>query len=99
VLGAGRYLLGVLELGVIVGFAWLGAAAVRRRLVSELDGPIALLATSVMAIAGLLWTAELLGTFGWFEEVPYLAAVVIAGAGLWLSVGRRRGGPSVLRGF
>ncbi len=98
-LGVGRYLLGVVELLVLVGFAWVGAAAVRRRLVSELDGLVAQLATALLAIAGLLWIAELLGTFGWFQEVPYLVVVVIAGAGLWLSVGRRRGGPSVLLGF
>ena len=33
-----RYLLGVAEIGLLVGFAWLGAAAVRRRLLPELDG-------------------------------------------------------------
>lgn len=93
-LGVGQYLLGVVELLVLGGFAWVGAAAVRRRLVSELDGPVGLLATSVMAIAGLLWIAEVLGTFGWFKELPYLLTVVIVGAGLWLSVGRRRGGSS-----
>jgi hypothetical protein len=98
-LGVGQYLLGVVELLVLVGFAWLGAAAVRGLLVPELKGPVAQLVTALLAIAGLLWIAELLGTFGWFEVGPYLAAVVIAGAGLWLSVERRRGGPSVLLGF
>jgi hypothetical protein len=89
-LGFGQYLLGVVELLVLVGFAWVGAAAARKRLVPELDGLVAQMATALLAIAGLLWIAELLGTFGWFEEVPYLAVVIIAGAGLWLSVGRRR---------
>jgi hypothetical protein len=98
-LGIGQYLLGVVELLVLVGFAWVGAAAVRRRLVPELNGLAAHLATALLAIAGLLWIAELLGTFGWFEEGPYLAAVVVVGAGLWLAVERRRGGPSVLLGF
>jgi hypothetical protein len=98
-LGVGQYLLGVVELLVLVGFAWVGAAAVRRRLVPELNGLVAQLATALLTIAGLLWIAEVLGTFGWFETVPYLAAVVVVGAGLWLSVGRRRGGPSVLLGF
>jgi hypothetical protein len=98
-LGVGQYLLGVVELLVLVGFAWLGAVAVRRRLVSGLEGAPAQLATAVLAIAGLLWIAEALGTFSWFEVGPYLLAVTIVGAGLWLSVGRRRGGPSVLLGF
>ena len=40
-LGAGRYLLGVAEIGLLVGFAWLGAtAACRRRLVPDVfEGP------------------------------------------------------------
>lgn len=98
-LGVGRYLLGVAELGLIVGFAWLGTASVRRRLVAELGGVPSQLATAVLAIAGLLWIAEGLGTFGWFEVGPYLAAVIVIGAGLWLLVGGRRGGPSRLLGF
>jgi hypothetical protein len=98
-LGVGRYLLGVAELGVLVGFAWLGAASVRRRLVPRLDGPVAQLATALLAIAGLLWIAELLGAFGWFEVGPYLVAVAVVGAGLRLVVGGPWGGPSALLGF
>ncbi len=98
-LGVGRYLLGVAELGLIVGFAWLGAASVRRRMVPEMGGVPGQLATAVLAVAGLLWVAEGLGTFGWFKAGAYLAAVVVVGSGLWLLVGRRRGGPSVLLGF
>jgi hypothetical protein len=98
-LDVGRYLLGVIELGLIVGFAWLGATALRRRLVSELDGAPGQLATAVLAIAGLLWIAEVLGTFGWFKAGPYLGAVTVVGAGLWLLVGGRWGRPSGLLGF
>src|SRR4051812_31703406 len=98
-LGVGRYLLGVAELGVLVGFAWLGAASVRRRLVSELDGLVAQLATALLAIAGLLWIAEVLGTFGWFEVGSYLVTVAVVGAGLRLLVGGPWGRPSVLLGF
>ncbi|HEU4737072.1 MAG TPA: hypothetical protein VFS48_08625, partial [Solirubrobacterales bacterium] len=95
-LGAGRYLLGVAEIGLIVGFAWLGAGAVRRRLLPELSGIAAGLATAVLAISELLWIAELLGTAGWFEAGPYLVAVVVVGLGLRLLVGGRWGRPSVL---
>ncbi|HEY0392725.1 MAG TPA: hypothetical protein VGC63_13560, partial [Solirubrobacterales bacterium] len=98
-LGVGRYLVGVVELSLIVGFAWLGAASVRRSLVPELGGVPGRLASAVLAIAGLLWIAEGLGTFGWFEAGAYLAAVVVVGAGLWALVGGRRGAPSRLLGF
>jgi hypothetical protein len=93
-LGVGRYLLGVAELGVLVGFAWLGAGAARRRFVPELNDLVAQLTTAVLGIAGLLWTAELLGTVGWFKPLPYVVTVAVVGVGLRLGLGRRRGGPS-----
>jgi hypothetical protein len=93
-LSVGRYLLGVAELGVLVGFAWLGATAVRRRLVPDLAGLSAQLATAVLAIAGLLWAAELLGSFSLFEPLPYLAVVTVVGSVLWLRSGGWWGGPS-----
>lgn len=98
-LGVGGYLLGVVELGVLVGFAWLGAVSVRRRFVPELDGLVAQLATALLAIAGLLWIAELLGSFGWFTAVPYLAVVAVVGLGVRVAAEGRRGGPSRLLGF
>src|SRR6476620_6550618 len=93
-LGVGRYLLRVVELGVLVGFAWLGAGAARRRLVPGLNGLVAQLATAVLGVAGLLWTAELLGTVGWFKPLPYLAVAIVVGAGLRLGLGGRWGGLS-----
>jgi len=99
VLSVGRYLLGVAELGVLVGFAWLGATSVRRRFVPQLTGPTAGLATGLLAIAGLLWVAEVLGSFGWFEVGPYLFTVAVVGAGLRRVLGGPWGRPSVLLGF
>jgi hypothetical protein len=93
-LGAGRYLLGVVELGALVGFAWLGAGAVRRRLVPDLNGVVGQLTTVVLEIAGLLWTAELLGSVSWFKPLPYLVTVTVVGVGLRFGLGGRRGGPS-----
>lgn len=98
-LGVGRYLLGVIELGVLVGFAWLGAAAVRRRLAPRFDGLVAQLATALLAIAGLLWVAEVLGTAGWFKAGSYLVAVAVVGLGLRRLMGGPWGRPSVLLGF
>jgi hypothetical protein len=98
-LDLGRYLLGVFELGLIVGFAWLGAAQMRRRLVPELGGAAARLATAILAIAGLLWIAEVLGAFGWFKAAPYLVVVIVVGAGLRWAMGGGWGRPSRLLGF
>jgi hypothetical protein len=98
-LGPGHYLLGVLEIVLLTGFAWLGAGTIRRKLVSELRGTPAHLATSVLALALLLWMAELLGSFGAFKPIPYLVAVVVVGSGLWALMGGRWGRPSVLLGF
>jgi hypothetical protein len=93
-LGVGWYLLGVGELGVIVGFAWLGAVTLRRQLIPAVESAPAHLATAVIALALLLWTAELLGTVDAFKPLPYLVAVVIVGAVFWRLMGGRWGGPS-----
>jgi hypothetical protein len=98
-LSVGRYLLGAVDLTLIATFAWLGATAVRRRLVPEVNGATAALATAVLALAGLLWVGEFLGSFGWFTAVPYLVAVVIVGLAVRLLVGGRWGYPSRLLGF
>jgi hypothetical protein len=78
-LGPGRYLLGVVELLWLVGFAWLGATQVRRRWVPRLTAEAAFLSTLVIAVALLIWVAEALGTLSAFKPVPYLAAVAILG--------------------
>jgi hypothetical protein len=82
-LGPGRYLLGVLEVFWLTGFAALGATAFRKRLVPDFTGASSLLATLVLAAALLIWPAELLGTFGAFESVPYLALVGVLGVSAW----------------
>ena len=94
-LGPGRYLQGAVELIWLVGFAWLGAARVRRRLLPEVGGEAGFLATAVVAIALLIWIAELLGTVSLFKPVPYLAAVAILGLVLWrFAPGEREEAPS-----
>jgi len=92
-LGAERYMLGVAELAALAGFATLGAARARSRLLAELEGPPAWLATAVLALAILIWVAELLGSFGHFQAVPYLLGVAVIGLGIWALCGgsSRRG--------
>ncbi|HET6570343.1 MAG TPA: hypothetical protein VFG58_02515 [Solirubrobacterales bacterium] len=94
-----RYLLGVLELLLLGGFAWLGASAIRVRLVPSFTGAPAYLATAVVALALLIWTAELLGGFGWFKPALYVAVVAAAGLVLRYVWGGGPGGPSALLGF
>jgi hypothetical protein len=98
-LGPGRYLLGVAELALLAGFAWLGASALRSRLLPSLRGAPSLLASAMLALALLLWSAELLGTFGALDPVPLLLLVIALGVGLrtllprvaWGSPAARRG--------
>jgi hypothetical protein len=98
-LGPGRYLLGVAELTLLVGCAWLGAADVRARLLARLTGAPAQLATAVLALALLIWLAELLGSFGAWEPVPYLVSVCLVGLTCHgLSGGWRGGGGPPRRG-
>lgn len=84
-----RYLLGVGEIAWLAGFAALGGSAVRSRLLPNFTGAPAHLATGVIALALLIWVAEFLGSFGFFEPAPYLSAVAVVGLGLWLGI---RGG-------
>src|SRR3954449_10017138 len=82
-LGPGRYLLGVLEILLLGGFAWLGGTALRRWLLPRFEGAPGHLATAVLALALLIWPAELLGSFSAFDPVPYLLLVAIVGLALW----------------
>ena len=82
-LGPGRYLLGVVEVLLLLGLAGLGGAALRRWLLPRLEGAPACLATAVLTLVLLIWPAELLGSFGAFELVPYLLLVAAFGLGLW----------------
>jgi len=90
-LDVGRYLLGALEILLLGGFAWLGGMALRRWLLPEFGGAPARLASAVLALALLIWPAELLGSFGAWDPVPYLLLVVALGIGLWKFVPRPDG--------
>jgi hypothetical protein len=85
-LGPGRYLLGVVELVTLVGFAWIGASRLRSRLLPRFEGAPARLATGVLALAVLIWAAEALGTISLFKPAPYVLLVLAIGLGLRLCV-------------
>ncbi|HEY6729684.1 MAG TPA: hypothetical protein VI039_01530 [Solirubrobacterales bacterium] len=90
-LGPGRYLLGVLEILLLGGFAWLGGASVRRWLLPRFEGAPAHLSSAVIALAVLIWCTELLGTFGALDPAPYLVLVAVAGLALWKFLPRPEG--------
>jgi hypothetical protein len=78
----------MLEILLLGGFAWLGGSALRRRLLPRFEGSAAGLATTVLALALLIWPAELLGSFGAFELVPYLLIAALLGMALWWATPR-----------
>jgi hypothetical protein len=82
-LGPGRYLLGVVEILALGGFAWLGGSSLRAWLLPRFEGAPAHLASAVIALALLIWSAEVLGTFGWLDPLPYLLLVAVVGLALW----------------
>jgi hypothetical protein len=82
-LDLGRYLLGVAEILLLGGFAWLGGTSARAWLLPRFEGAPAHLATAVIALALVIWPAELLGSFGWWDPVPYLVLVAVVGLVLW----------------
>lgn len=93
-LGPGRYLLGVFEVVSLIGFAGLGATAIRGRLLPGLSKAPARLATSVLALVLLIWSAELLGSFGLFAPAPYLLVVGLAGTALRFGLGASEPAPA-----
>lgn len=90
-----RYLLGVFEIALLTGFATLGGSAVRARLLPQFSGAPAHLATGVIALALVIWTAEILGSLGLFEPVPYLVGIGVVGLGLRLGVATAQKGRSL----
>jgi hypothetical protein len=94
-----RYLLGVAEIAWLAGFAVLGGAALRGRLLPAFDGAPAVLATAVLALGLLILSAQVVGTVGLFEPLPYLVVGALVGAALRLWLGGGRGCPACLLDF
>jgi hypothetical protein len=96
-LDAPRYLLGVAEIALLVGFATLGASGLRARLLPGFSGAPAGLATAVLALALLVWVAEILGAVGLLEPASYLLGVGLVGLGTRTLLSRVASGWGVLR--
>ncbi len=94
-LTVGGYLGGALELALVVAALAFGAYRVRALLLPGWSGAPARLAEAVLAVAGLIWVCEALGTFGGFEEGAVLGALVAAGVAAGLIATRLAAGRAV----
>lgn len=93
-LSVGDYLLGVVELGLVVASLGFGAVRVRALLLPGWSGAPARLVEALLALASLIWVAELLGTIGQYREMPLVVEAVVVGLGAGALAGRaarRRG--------
>jgi hypothetical protein len=81
----GGYLLGVVQLVLVIGPTGFSAYRLRQRLLPAWTGPPARLVESVVAVALVIWLSELLGTFGLFYAGALIvAALLLAGTmALW----------------
>ena len=94
-LTVGAYLGGALELALVVAALAFGAYRVRALLLPGWSGAPARLAEAVLAVAGLIWVCEALGTFGGFEEGAVLGALAAAGLAAGLIASRLAAGRAV----
>jgi hypothetical protein len=108
VIGAGAYVLGAALLAALALSLGFSAVRLRRRLLPSWNGAPAHLVESIVAIALLVWLAELLGTVGLlYAWTLVLASLVLAGVIAWRVSGPAAapaggvgvGGPSPGGGF
>jgi hypothetical protein len=83
----GGYLLGVVQLALVVGPIGFSVYRLRRRLLPAWEGAPARLVESIVAVALVIWLSEVLGTFGLFYAGTLIAASVLLGLSLWLLPG------------
>jgi hypothetical protein len=89
----GSYLVGALQLALVVVPVAFSAYRLRQRLLPTWSGVPALLVESVTFVALLIWISEILGTFGLFYAGALVAASVLVGLATWfLPVGGTVGG-------
>src|SRR4051812_35336872 len=82
---AGSYLLGALQLALVVVPVCFAAFRLRQRLLPAWKGAPARLVESIVAVALVIWISEALGTFGLFYAGALIvAALLVAGTvALW----------------
>jgi len=79
-LSLGSYLLGVVQVAILVGALGFSAYRLRERLLPGWDGAPARLVEGVVGVALLIWISEVLGAFGLFYAGTVIgASVLVAG--------------------
>jgi hypothetical protein len=79
-ISVGSYLLGALQLALVVVPICFAAYRLRQRLLPEWHGAPARLVESIAAVALVIWISEVLGTFGLFYAGALIAlALLVAG--------------------
>jgi hypothetical protein len=78
-LSAASYLAGALELAAIVAPLAYAAWRLRATALAAWTGAPARLVETVLAVVGLLWLSELLGTVGLFEDAPMIIGSIAVG--------------------
>lgn len=79
----GGYLLGVVQLALVVGPLAFSAYRLRQRLLPGWEGAPARLVEIITGAALLIWLSEILGTFGLFYAGALIAASVLLGLAIW----------------
>jgi len=83
----GSYLLGVVQLALVVGPLAFSAYRLRQKLLPTWEGAPARLVESIVWVALLIWLSELLGAVGLFYAGTLIAASVLTGLAAWLLPG------------
>jgi hypothetical protein len=85
----GSYLVGAVQLALVVLPLGFGAFRLRRRLLPSWEGAPARLVESIAFVALLIWISEILGTFGLFYAGALIvAALLVAGTVAFWPTGR-----------
>jgi hypothetical protein len=84
---AGSYLLGAVQLALVVVPICFSAYRLRRRLLPTWIGAPARLVESIAAVALLIWLSEILGAVGLFYAGTLIAASLLLGLGAWFLPG------------
>jgi len=83
----GSYLLGAVQVALVVLPVGFSAYRLRRRLLPAWEGAPARLVEAIVGVALVIWLSEILGTFGLFYAGALIAASVIVAVGVRLLPG------------